>query len=153
VVLWFTYLLCECVYVLHTEVCVLTAYRSVCRGASCVKLHVAGHLGCCIVQWAVQQSIIALPHSDIHCVTSTAPLSPCFMCCVSVAHTSRDLGQLRQSCGDATTLRISITTPLFCDCWVQGVPKNWTPWWSTGSVFYLDHTADTPPRMCHEWAA
>jgi len=121
--------------------CVHTAYR----GASCVKLYVAGHLGCCIVQWGVSQSIIALPHLDIHCVTSTALLSLCFVCSVSVSLSHqlwpRSTSAVQWRCCHVKDF--TLATPLFCDRWGQGVPKNWTPWWSTGSVFCVDYRHST----------
>jgi len=64
-----------------------------------------GMLHCAVESFAV--NYCSSPPPDIQCVTSTAPLSPCFVCSVSVAHTGCDLSQLRRSNGDAAMLRIS----------------------------------------------
>jgi hypothetical protein len=58
VVLWFTYLLCECLYVLHTE-----------GPASCVKLYVAlcsGEFHSQLLLFPTQTSIVLPPQSHCH---------------------------------------------------------------------------------------
>jgi len=80
VVLWFTYLLRECVYV-HT------AYGYVCRGASCVKLYVAGHLamlrcavGSCMVNYCSSPSqISSVWPPQPHCHHALCALSLSFI--------------------------------------------------------------------------
>lgn len=132
VVLWFTYLLRECVYV-------CTAYGCVCRGASCVKLYVAGHLA--VLHCAVGSSIVnycsshpRYPVCNLHSPTVTML---CVLClCRSCRLWPRPTSAVQWRCCHVKDF--TLATPHFCDSWGQGL--------------YFVLTTDSPSCMCGEWA-
>ena len=88
-----------CTYMVHTDVYV--------EGPAVLNFMLLVIWDVALCNGEFHSQLLLFPTPDIQCITSTAPLSPCFVCSVSVAHTGCDLSELRRSSGGAAMLRIS----------------------------------------------